>query len=760
MILMVDGFMPAKSKWRHVTDEEVTMSTELTSPMPRPDPAAPMTSVPLKDSSFLQKPADWPRDIPFTVPIQVGDEVIEYDPNLGEGRRGARVADIVYGPRFFDHPQDAKVTVFGYTSLFRNMGVTILYQPPGFDPPGELQMRFGPLVQTSGKTSLRFGLPEQTTVVAEDTDPDGNMVLLPTTNRIRYIIPDTIMADNMDWPDQGYIKIDDEAIFYGAITREGAKAGYFEQCIRAAENSIAAIHQNGANIELWSIAVDTLDTRIMTPTIIQVKEEWFGPVTAPTTSPPAPTQFWVGCLVNGRAVSMNRGWAWLTEPVRHEPGDLIIPVFAAREQDNTVLRTNLGRQDPVTAVNAEYQKEPHVICRAITIEELNQIKYMQNPQGPQPPPPPREVEFQGIQLATMFGQARNMYPVDERFSRIVKWPSGELIDQNWLAHNNPNAAYGPAKAKIDEVKNLASLKAPFMLNRMAPPEVPQLMVTNPQLLDPNLRSGIIVAGEEIIGFAQFNGVSEFMRCKRGWLGSTAQVHNEGDPIFILSFLPVAAIRDQQIASESRMVPISQILVGQGYTKGYLYVDGEVIGFEDVGINGNELDCLARFDGTGLFRGMFGTMPGGHPTHTMVFGLPFRYWDGYKVGQFDNRMPYFQVAHTTRNARWREARHFIEVGSNDPNLLPHAYLRIDGLGEYTIPRLDDHNAVWHFIKQGSNPLEDYTSSRLENGQMEVRFFLEYKTGSFWPNHSWKRTMKINELRIDYDRDTKVLFHEDK
>jgi hypothetical protein len=571
-----------------------------------------------------------------------------------------------------------------------------------------------------------------------------------------------VQADTTHWPDQGFIRVEDEAIFYQNITREGPKNGYFELCERAKENTIAVNHNNGVGIDLWSIAMDTLDNRMTLPTIIQIKEEWFGPVTHPTMPVPASHQFWIGCVVQGRAVPMMRGIDWMTLPVSHEAGEHLMPVFSAREVDQQVRRTNLGRYDGVTVLNADYKKESHIVCHALTIEELNQFKYMLNPAGSQPPPPPRYVQDQGVQLATMFSPCREYYPVDGLHNRILKWPSGELIDQRWLALQNPVASYGPAKANIDELKNSASLKGTFALNSVLAPEVPQVSVTNvPMLNSNNLVSGIVLTGEEIIGFAQYDGNGQFMRCKRGWLNSTAQVHNEGDSIFIVNFLPVAAVQDQQVAADSRIVPISQVLAGQGYSRGYLWVNDEVIGFEDVGLNGRDLDTLATFEGGGLFRGMFGTTPRMHPPHSMVYGLPYRYSDGFKRGQFDNRMPYFQVAHGTRDARWTELRTQIEMAQNDPNLVPHAILRIDGLGDFVRPSIDDHSAVWHFVKSQTNTLKEaYVSSRNDNGQFEARFFLEYRAGSFWPANSWKRTMKFHEVRMDYDRDTKVLFHEDK
>jgi hypothetical protein len=460
-------------------------------------------------------------------------------------------------------------------------------------------------------------------------------------------------------------------------------------------------------------------------------------------------------------VAIGRGFSWLTQAAVHEVGDPIIPVFACREVEKQVRRTNLGRNDAVTAVNGENYKESHMVCRAITIEELNQIKYLLNPQMGEPPPPPREIENQGVQLASLYRQVKKDFEVDNLYNRIVKWPSGELLDQRWLAIQNPTVSYGPAKGSIDELKNLASLKTNFMLDRVTPPGTPQLRIMNPSGLPGDAQlTGVAVVGEEIIGYAKSAGDGELQRCKRAWLNSLEEVHNQGDPVFLLNFLPVAATGNQPIASDARIFQTTQRLAGVGYDRGYILVNDEVVGFEEAGLQGDELDSMARFDGNGLFRGMFGTTVRLHAPHSMVFGLPFRYWDGYKAGQFDNRMPYFQIAQTTRDARWRELRYSIETGQNDPNLVPHAFVRLDGFGDFTVPAMSEQSSVLHFFKNQQNSLQDYVASRLENGQFEVRLFLEYKPGSFWPEQSWKRTMKVHELRVDYDRDTKVLFHEDK
>ena len=758
MFLLIDGFVPKMAKWRHIDAESgVATSTEISSQMGTPaDPASPFTAVPLKDSSFLKKPANWPVTEPWIVPIQIGDEVIEYDPERGLGRRGARRADSIYGPQYKNHPLNAKVTVFGYTSLFRKCDIMIVYGPPRFDPPASLVMSFGDLLPTVGKTSLRFGIPQGTVLIGEETDPNGNPMVSATNNKIRYNMVGPAPVDNTEWPDQGFIKIDDEGIYYESITREGPKAGYFMSCQRGMQGTTPANHRGSTPIDLWGFAVDTLDTNLPTPTIVQVKEEWFGPATRATPPAAATRHFWVGCVVGGKAVDLGRGPQWATASVIHETGEPLIPIFAAREIDDQIMRTNLGRHDSVTIVNSNYDKESHRICHSRALEELNQAN-PQNPPGT--PPPPTDVALQGFQLGSLFGQAKQAYPVDGMHSRLLKWPSGELLDARWMAKVNPSVSYGPAKATLDEVKNIASSKSHFPLSRAAPPDAAQVAVKNLVNSGPPA-VGAILAGEEIIGYAQISQLGEFQKCKRGWLNTAAEVHDEGDPIFLLSFLPVSSIGQNLVASDARFIPIAHPLVGQGYGRGYVLVDGEVIGFDGFGKSGLELDTLARFDGTGLFRGMFGTAPQAHPAYSMVFGIPFRYSDGYKEGQFDNRMPYFQTAHATRNARWREIRFQAELDRNDPNLRSHCYVRIDGLGDLTLPGVDEHTAVWHFFKSQQNPLDDYISSRLENGQIESRFFLEYRPGSFWPANSWKRTMKLHEVRIDYDRDTKVLLHEDK
>ncbi|HZN61162.1 MAG TPA: hypothetical protein VFC90_02035, partial [Planctomycetota bacterium] len=561
-----------------------------------------------------------------------------------------------------------------------------------------------------------------------------------------------IETDTSEWPDSGFIRIENEAIYYRRIVRETKKNGYFDLCERGQMGTEDVSHMEGIPIELWSVAVTEPDQKISNPTIVQFGEEWFGPAQLVKVPPGGPAEYyWAGCTIDSKAINFDRGSTWSTALADHEAGERLVPVFAARDLDPCVLRNNLQPNDPVTAIESSNHREQHRICNSLSIDDLHARRNAN--------PPPRDLADRGLQLAAFFAPTKRDFLVDGLHNRILKWPSGELIGERWLSLKNPSVLYGPARASLDEVKTAASPQPTCELRSAVEPDIPELDVTDLNVAA-NHPSGAVLVGGEIVGFAATRGANALIHSARGWLNSQKDVHDRGDAYFPLTFLPVAALDQGALPHEARFLPISQVLAGKGYERGYLLVNDEVVGFEDVGSKGTALDSLARFDGTGLFRGMFGTVQRGHPARSMVFGIPFRYWDGYKPRQFDNRMPYFEAAHTTRNARWRQVRFVTETDRKDANLVPHLYLRIDGLGDFTIPAVGDHSAVGHVFEGRPNPLQDYVSSRLENGQVEARFFLEYKEGSYWPKDSWKRTMKIHEIRIDYDRDTKILLHEIK
>jgi hypothetical protein len=753
MLLMIDGFVPEGAKWRLLDkDERTDQSSELTSMIPRPGNSDPVAPLPLKDPSFCRRPPDWPAGRPWTVPLRIGDEIVEYEPTSGFARRGARSAESVYGPSAVEHPAGAKATLFGYTSVLRSSTVQVPYEPPH-----SLDMTFGPLQATKGKLVHGFGLCRNAILVGEKRSKSSGRILGKGRNRVHFQLLSDVPTDTDEWPDSGYIRIEREAIYYRKIVRETRKNGYFDLCERGRAGTEDVDHMEGIPIELWGVAVDHPDTTLPNPTIVQFGREWFGParlVEAPGGGPAR--HYWIGATVNGGAVPFGRGPTWMTPFWSHERSEPLVPIFAAREWNPQVRRTNLQPFDPVTVMESSNHRETHFVGNAITWEELRQYWYEQEPVGPRPSPP-RNLPDQGIQLASLAAPVTRDVPVDGRHNRILKWPSGELVGERFLSLLKPPVAYGPADVTLDEVKNMASPKSELHVEMIAPASMPDLRLR--EGLDSPSASGAVVVGEEIIGFAETMGPARLIHATREYLNSTGAVHDRGDAVFHLDFLPVAAIRGS-LNPLDRNLSLSQALIGSGYTRGCVLVDDEVIGFEGTGETGVDLDALARFDGFGLLRGLFGTTPAGHPRRSMVFGIPVRFRDGFKEGQFDNRMPYFQVAHVTRDARWNGVRVTAAKDADDRLLKIHCRVRIDGHGELERAAVDERGSVRHFADSAWNPLGDFISSRDENGRIDIRFQLEYLEGAYWPSNSWKRTWKLHDVRADYDRNTRVLFHEDE
>jgi hypothetical protein len=107
----------------------------------------------------------------------------------------------------------------------------------------------------------------------------------------------------------------------------------------------------------------------------------------------------------------------------------------------------------------------------------------------------------------------------------------------------------------------------------------------------------------------------------------------------------------------------------------------------------------------------------------------------------------------------------DVPASDPNIVVHAMVRFDAKGEfYDKPGITDKVLLQDFITPSGNKL-NRVGHMNDAGQLDVRFYVEYKSGSFdatqpWNVHTWKRTPKIREIDVEYDRPVKTLYHEDR
>jgi hypothetical protein len=290
--------------------------------------------------------------------------------------------------------------------------------------------------------------------------------------------------------------------------------------------------------------------------------------------------------------------------------------------------------------------------------------------------------------------------------------------------------------------------------------------------------GVVKIGDEYVGYGELSSQTDSSgawvvytldKLKRGWLNSTARDHADGERVMPLPYLPVASLGGD-LGPTDRSFSISRRLSGDPgkYREGYVLIDNEVLMFSWNGGNGMALTMPPRWDGlTGLFRGMFGTTPTNHLENSaLVYGIPWRYWDTYKPLEFDSRMASYQWSTKMDLARWKTVKWTQEIFQVDPNIVVHCLARIDGKGEfYDAPGLTDTSLLLEFTQpQGANRV-DRTGFLQDAGQLDLRFYVEYRQGSFDPTQpaavaSWKRTPRIKEIRVEYDRPTQVLYHEDR
>ncbi|MBI2931244.1 MAG: hypothetical protein HYY16_06305, partial [Planctomycetes bacterium] len=717
LAMLVDGFAHPQATFAHVTPQGVPMITELAGPLPAPkagDP--PTTPLSLRNGGWIPQPP--PNELPPIqpepplpavptepnyIPLLIGDEVVHLDLAKRTVWRGMR------GTTSRDHPAGVKVQLFGYSSKLRPLNLRR----------GGVMAQFNKLPATAGQIDLDFDANPSASVVGDKSDATGRFV---------DSSQDFVQATSVDdFPERGYIKIDNEVIYYDALERGGTPR--FAKCQRAQEKTTAARHDDGAVIECWCVPV-TSTRGYLSPTFIQVEEEWFGPVKIADGRP----NFWVGVSVGSpplpdpfsRAIEGSRRTA-------HRRGENVIPVFAVADSDPGVNRLNCQRWDRVTLVDGADSRVSARVRRSTGVSNV-------------------------LQLVALWEPVKRDYLPDEQHVRLLKWPSGELLSLSWLQNADPQVSFGPGGIMIDEVKFLASPKGPFATSAVTDSSTRLIRMNGVSALG---TEGAIKVGDEIIGYADVDAKSgELRECSRGWLNSRADVHAQGEPAFNMSFLPISCL-SAGVGAQDRAFTVRSPLEG-GYRPGYALIDEEVVGFENFSnmATGAVYECSPDVQGQVLWRGRFGTAAQSHAQDALVYGIPSRYWDTYRPQQFDDEMAYFQASITRRGARWRTVQWQQEVPQDDPLVRTHCLVRADGMGEFTdAPVRDGRTQLWDFTTPNAPNAIDYVSGRRDAGQLDARFYVEYLPGAYWPNHAWKRSPKIQRLQVEMERPTRVLYHED-
>lgn len=724
LALMVDGFGNSASVQEHVNTNNTRICTKLAADLPAPDPNNPNpTPLSLQDDAWIPDPA-----IPGQLtPLEIGSEVVLYDKVSKTCVRSAR------GTQGYAHPAGVQVSIFGYTSLVFGTTVDPTQIGAGDVPPGH-RVNLDRL--PTGSTTLASGFSADTRRRLAKT-LDAAELNVPAVTAQFFANPNPTAAAQeftqiqQDFPQKGYVRIGNELIKYDGFTTAQVRipendpnarpinVPAFRGVSRAGLGTTAAPHNQGANIRLSSVHVAG-NARIPEG-FIQIDSEWVGPV----VRDPGDGSLFVVPTTDANAHTLNRGVGG-TGIGQHNSGAPVMPIFAVRAQGTG--RSNVGRYDSITVTNAAMERFAANVRRV--------VGYTGN-----------------IQLVGLFEESPRDYLPDNKFTRVLKFPSGELICRPFM-QTGPPVTIGPVNGTIDEVITFAAPKSPEWRVQnviQAADASPAVGVGGGGGMD--RFGGVIKVGEEFIGYAEMNQ-GMLTRTVRGYLNSPVQVHDRGDLLFNFSFLPVSSLNGS-LDDKGAAVQMRENLKVGG-RDGYVLIDNEVLFYTSR--SGNTVRMPSRLrNSDGLYRGMFGTAPSPHNDYALVYAIPYRYYDTYKAQEFDPTMAYFQVATSVPNAHWNNVRWLDQ--RVDPNLTAvHALARVDRRKHFWDP--PDGQWLVEFTDGGSGNRMNVHGTKKEDASLEIRFYFEYKSGSFYPNNAWKTTPKILDIQAQYERPWRILHHEEK
>ena len=648
--------------------------------------------------------------------IEIGSEAIDYISKTGNGfivqtiwdvltptqlafsGRGRRNTSVV------SHTVGAKVNIYGYSTPFTSTINIMNYPVINLNP---LPIGGATLLDT-----IPEKIPEMNINVFGGISPSVTSITV-SCDAIANVSP------------QGYIKIDDEVIYYESINNLA-----FDNCIRGALGTIPAGHNNGRPVSVFSLRVSDTANYPAT-TLIQIDDEWFGPF---QKSPDRPDLF-TGPLNGTTPLELWRGY--VSSPITHYPNTPIIPVLAPAN----IL---VGKNDVVTIVESDQTanpKEQKTIRNAVTRNQEPVFLFTGNSPG--------FYSSLGTKTSNIFAFTENLtrsYNVDN-VTRMLKFPSDEL--PSYLPSTLTIGAN--ISATVDEIKFYSSPRGNYTIAEtiMASDSWKFAVQFNATSLD---SSGIVKIGDEYIGYGSITGTL-IENCKRGYLNSPIQTHDFGQrAINLTAFLQVTSL-SQGISANNSDIPIK---VNSGFANsGYVLIGNDINSGEVVGYNQLSGNLRMPAHSNGIFRGMFGTTKQPHPINTLCYGIPFRYCDLEKPNAFDNQMAYFQAAHLVRGATWKriswEETH---LPNNDNQVRLRFLVRFNNQPSWDTAPTNQPGGIFEFTDPtGLNDLN------VKENQIEIMVFFQYLPGAFSSN-AWKRSPLLENIYVEYQNPSITISRQEK
>lgn len=640
--------------------------------------------------------------------IEIGSEAIDYisktlnaftvqtvwEPltptQLAFSGRGRRNTSII------SHTAGATISIYGYSTPFTPT-INIINYPT---------ININPL--PIGGATLQETIPQEIPTITLDIP--GGLSASATTIPISC-------SDTSKLPAQGYIKINSEAIFYENISGDSLR-----NCERGALGTVPSNHADQSQVRIFSIRVSSTDNYPDT-TLIQINDEWFGPL---QKSPDRP-EFFTGSLSGAQPLELWRGY--VSSPTTHYVNTPIIPVLAP-------AKIVVGKNDLVSIVESDQAgapKEQKLVKNAITRNQEPVFLFTGNSPG--------FYYSVGTNTSNIFAFSENLsrsYNIDG-VTRMLKFPSDELpsyLPGTFTIGANISAA-------VDEVKFYSSPRGDYFIAETV--TASDLFKNTVRFNAPSLNSsGLIKIGDEYIGYGSITGTT-LLNCVRGYLNSPIQTIEAGQrAINLTAFMPVTSLT-QNITDYSYNIPVNSSagFDNSGYVLiGNNFESGEVAGYTRL------IQMPAHSDG--IFRGMFGTPKQNHPANTLCYGIPFRYWDLQKPNAFDSAMAYFQAAHLLRGATWKriswEETH---LPGNDGLTRLRILVRFDNQPAWNTAPKNQPGGIFEFTApDGLNELN------VKSDQIEIMVFFQYLPGALLSN-AWKRSPLLENIFVEYAKPPAII-----
>jgi len=382
----------------------------------------------------------------------------------------------------------------------------------------------------------------------------------------------------------------------------------------------------------------------------------------------------------------------------------------------------------------------------------------------------------GVQTVT---SGQTQYDIRET-SRLVKFPSGErprVVDTVTFG----DSLFGGAAADVllDEATFLSSsfglstgagppvLGACMILSSQADVNAGSIRVqpfsvrraggivgsSSPILDELPSDAGILRVGNELMCYQSYDSqTGELILAPngRGLLGSKVEAHVPGEPVTYIDVFPVSQLSGSVSPDDSDLVLEDSSGFG---ARGLVRIEDElahytrVLGDALTMPRASETPGARDGKGGGIFRGRFGTRPGGYVTGAPVIGYPFRFWDRWSEGADAPELSFFGFVPSETDAFWRSL--FWTADNERAGAFVGCLVRTDPSVPWDAdPATTDGLMLFEGgkVESGGNKLGFQSST------VEARLFNDYTPSAFDPtdglSHGWKMGPRVRLFGFEY------------